>query len=154
MFCNPLLDSWTKFQISHPTVDSDQLEKYIFQMWDIDGDGAIDYKEFMTVFYVLTSDKVEDRLKMIFKIYDPAYSWVTRAWHWAIWGFRHVNLSFASHLKEASSVVPWRMSNYLHAHVQKIDYYEQHVFKSFQQSKWNILNTKYFNWLTYVLKYI
>ena len=57
----------------------------------------------------------------------------------SVWAFlnarrtiRHVNLSFASHLKEASSVVPWRMSNYLHAHVQKIDYYEQHVLKVFK----------------------
>jgi len=53
-----------------PRADMKSLEKLVFRMFDTDGDGTINFKEFMTVFYLIKSDNPEDLLKMIFRLYD------------------------------------------------------------------------------------
>ena len=50
--------------------ENEKLLKYVFRMFDIDGSGGIDYKEYMTVCCLLVCDNMEERLKMIFRIYD------------------------------------------------------------------------------------
>ncbi|XP_040578091.1 neurocalcin-delta A isoform X2 [Lepeophtheirus salmonis] len=48
----------------------DKLEKHIFRMYDTNGDGLIDFHEFMIILYVLSSGTPEENLNQIFKIFD------------------------------------------------------------------------------------
>ena len=58
------------FQVCYPSTDTDKLEKHIFRMYDANGDGFIDFREFMLVLYVLSSGTPEENLKQIFRIFD------------------------------------------------------------------------------------
>ena len=57
-------------QACYPGADTDKLEKHIFRMYDANGDGFIDFREFMLVLYVLSSGTPEANLKQIFRIFD------------------------------------------------------------------------------------
>lgn len=57
-------------QVCYPSTDTDKLEKHIFRMYDANGDGFIDFREFMLVLYVLSSGSPEENLKQIFRIFD------------------------------------------------------------------------------------
>jgi len=57
-------------QVCYPSTDTDKLEKHIFRMYDANGDGFIDFREFMLVLYVLSSGTPEENLKQIFRIFD------------------------------------------------------------------------------------
>jgi len=57
-------------QVCYPSTDTDKLEKHIFRMYDANGDGYIDFREFMLVLYVLSSGTPEENLKQIFRIFD------------------------------------------------------------------------------------
>lgn len=54
----------------YPEKDTAKLEKHIFRMYDANGDGCIDFREFMIVLYVLSSGSPEENLKQIFRIFD------------------------------------------------------------------------------------
>lgn len=54
----------------YPEKDTAKLEKHIFRMYDTNGDGCIDFREFMIVLYVLSSGTPEENLKQIFRIFD------------------------------------------------------------------------------------
>jgi len=62
-----------KFQ---PKINGDQIEnskklrKYVFRMYDTDESGSIDFNEFMTVFYLSSCNKPDEKLKMIFRVFD------------------------------------------------------------------------------------
>jgi len=60
----------TMMQVCYPSTDTDKLEKHIFRMYDANGDGFIDFREFMLVLYVLSSGSPEENLKQIFRIFD------------------------------------------------------------------------------------
>jgi len=47
-----------------------KLEKHIFRMYDTDGDGAIDFREFMVLLYIMSSGTPEENLGQIFRIFD------------------------------------------------------------------------------------
>jgi len=55
---------------SFPDTDTIKLEKHIFRMYDSNGDGFIDFQEFMIVLYVLSNGTPEANLKQIFRIFD------------------------------------------------------------------------------------
>ena len=57
-------------QACYPGADTDKLERHIFRMYDSNGDGFIDFREFMLVLYVLSSGTPEENLKQIFRIFD------------------------------------------------------------------------------------
>jgi len=57
-------------QVCYPSTDTEKLEKHIFRMYDANGDGFIDFREFMLVLYVLSSGTPEENLKQIFRIFD------------------------------------------------------------------------------------
>ena len=46
------------------------LEKYAFETYDIDGDGYIDFKEFLWVMYALSDESPRQKLELIFKTFD------------------------------------------------------------------------------------
>ena len=54
----------------YPDIDVFKLEKHIFRIFDKDGDGSIDFKEFMIILFVMTSGSPEDNLKQIFRVFD------------------------------------------------------------------------------------
>lgn len=54
----------------YPNANIEKLEKHIFRMYDANGDGKIDFKEFMIVLYVLSSGSPEQNLKQIFRVFD------------------------------------------------------------------------------------
>ena len=47
-----------------------KLEKHIFRMYDSDGDGTIDFREFMVLLYIMSSGSPEENLGQIFRIFD------------------------------------------------------------------------------------
>lgn len=57
-------------QSCFPGVDVNRLEKHIFRMFDKDGSGSIDFKEFMVILFIMTNGSAEDNLKQIFRIFD------------------------------------------------------------------------------------
>lgn len=54
----------------YPDLDVNTLEKHIFRIFDKDGDGSIDFKEFMVILYVMTNGSAEENLKQIFRLFD------------------------------------------------------------------------------------
>ena len=57
-------------QTCYPNTDTDKLEKHIFRMYDSNGDGYIDFREFMVVLYIMSNGSPEANLKQIFRIFD------------------------------------------------------------------------------------
>jgi len=53
-----------------PHTDTDKLEQHIFRMYDSNGDGHIDFREFMVVLYIMSNGSPEANLKQIFRIFD------------------------------------------------------------------------------------
>ena len=47
-----------------------KLEKHIFRMYDSDGNGTIDFREFMMLLYIMSSGSPEENLGQIFRIFD------------------------------------------------------------------------------------
>jgi len=58
------------FRNMMPQADCRKLEQHIFRMYDKDGNGLIDFREFMLVLHVLMHGTPEDNLKEIFRIFD------------------------------------------------------------------------------------
>ena len=54
----------------YPDVDVIRLEKHIFRLFDRDGNGTIDFKEFMIVLYIMSNGTPEENLRQIFKVFD------------------------------------------------------------------------------------
>ena len=54
----------------YPDLDVNTLEKHIFRIFDKDGDGSIDFKEFMVILFVMTNGSAEENLKQIFRVFD------------------------------------------------------------------------------------
>ena len=50
-----------------PERNASKLESHIFRIYDPDGDGTIDFKEFMVVLYTITNGTPEDKLRNIFR---------------------------------------------------------------------------------------
>ncbi len=48
--------------------DHDLLEKRIFNMYDANRDGHIDFREFVVAMYIMANGSVEDNLKQIFRV--------------------------------------------------------------------------------------
>ena len=46
------------------------LENYSFKTYDLNGDGCIDFKEFLLVMYILSDDPPRQKLELIFKTFD------------------------------------------------------------------------------------
>ena len=46
------------------------LEHYSFKTYDMNGDGSIDFKEFLMVLYILSDDDPRKKLELIFKTFD------------------------------------------------------------------------------------
>ena len=57
-------------QACYPDIDVIRLEKHIFRLFDRDGNGTIDFKEFMVVLYIMSNGTPEENLRQIFKIFD------------------------------------------------------------------------------------
>ena len=57
-------------QACYPEIDVNRLEKHIFRLFDRDGNGTIDFKEFMIVLYVMSNGTPEENLRQIFKVFD------------------------------------------------------------------------------------
>ena len=54
----------------YPSTNIGKLENHIFRMYDEDGDGYIDFKEFMMVLYIMSAGTPEENLGQIFRIFD------------------------------------------------------------------------------------
>jgi len=60
-----------KFQPKINEVEnSKKLTKYVFRMYDTDDSGSIDFNEFMTVCYLSSCNKPDEKLRMIFRVFD------------------------------------------------------------------------------------
>ena len=57
-------------QACFPSRDTTQLESHIFRMYDSNGDGHVDFREFMIVLYVMSNGTPEENLKKIFQVFD------------------------------------------------------------------------------------
>ena len=50
--------------------ETEKVENHIFRIYDANGDGVIDFHEFMTVFKILTGDEPRSVLERMFLIFD------------------------------------------------------------------------------------
>jgi len=57
-------------QACYPGTDTAKLESHIFRMYDSNGDGHIDFREFMIVLYIMSNGTPEENLKQIFRVFD------------------------------------------------------------------------------------
>merc|ERR1712020_313356 len=57
-------------QACFPDRDTTQLESHIFRMYDSNGDGYVDFREFMIVLYIMSNGTPEENLKQIFWVFD------------------------------------------------------------------------------------
>jgi len=57
-------------KVCYPSMDINKLEKHIFRMYDGNGDGQIDFKEFMMILYIMSAGTPEENLTQIFRIFD------------------------------------------------------------------------------------
>ena len=46
------------------------LEKYVFETYDRNGDGFVDFSEFLKVLYILSNDSPKEKLQLIFRVFD------------------------------------------------------------------------------------
>ena len=46
------------------------LEKYIYETYDRNGDGFVDFSEFLKVLYILSNDSPKEKLQLIFRAFD------------------------------------------------------------------------------------
>lgn len=46
------------------------LEKYIYETYDMNADGWVDFKEFLCVLYTLSNDSPKEKLELIFRAFD------------------------------------------------------------------------------------
>ena len=46
------------------------LEKYIFETYDRNGDGFVDFSEFLRVLYILSNDSPKEKRQLIFRAFD------------------------------------------------------------------------------------
>jgi len=53
-----------------PKKDASKLEKHVFRIYDTNGDGYIDFVEFMVVFYILSEGTPEEVLTKLFRVFD------------------------------------------------------------------------------------
>lgn len=56
-------DFSTIYQQFFPFGDSTQFAEYVFNAFDINGTGVIEFKEFMVALSITTRGKIEERLK-------------------------------------------------------------------------------------------
>ena len=68
-FTNMLQSAFNK---SHRVskINAQGFEDYIFNTFDINGDGSIDFKEFLWVMYILSDDTPKQKLELIFHTFD------------------------------------------------------------------------------------
>ena len=53
-----------------PERDAVKMEKNVFRLYDTNGDGCIDFTEFMTTFYIMADGTPEEVLTKIFRVFD------------------------------------------------------------------------------------
>ena len=53
-----------------PKKDAEKLEPHVFRIYDTNGDGVIDFVEFMVVYYCLLEGSPEEVLIKLFRVFD------------------------------------------------------------------------------------
>ena len=53
-----------------PEKYTEDLGRHIFHVYDINGDGVIDFKEFMMVYYLMSNGSPEEVLSGVFRMFD------------------------------------------------------------------------------------
>jgi len=53
-----------------PKKEIDKVEKHVFRVYDTNGDGYIDFIEFMVLFHILSDGTPQDVLGKIFRVFD------------------------------------------------------------------------------------
>ena len=61
---SPELKSWCSIQ------NAEKLETLVFEAFDANNDGYIDFKELMVIFYLLNNGKPEEKTKHVFQLCD------------------------------------------------------------------------------------
>jgi len=53
-----------------PKKDTSKIEKHVFRVYDTNGDGKIDFVEFMVVFHILSEGAPQEVLAKLFRVFD------------------------------------------------------------------------------------
>ena len=53
-----------------PKKEIDKVEKHVFRVYDTNGDGFIDFVEFMVLFHILSEGSPNEVLSKIFRVFD------------------------------------------------------------------------------------
>jgi len=54
----------------YPCKESDRVGRHLWRIYDVNKDGHIDFREFMTVLFVMSSGTPEQNLQQIFRVFD------------------------------------------------------------------------------------
>ena len=65
-----MLESAYKSSKRMSKIQAQGYENYAFKTYDLNGDGCIDFKEFLWVMYTLSDDPPRQKLELIFKTFD------------------------------------------------------------------------------------
>ena len=74
-----MLQSAYKASKRRSKMEAQGFENYAFKTYDLDGDGCIDFKEFLRVIYTLSDDKPQQKLELIFKTFDDNHDGIISA---------------------------------------------------------------------------
>ena len=50
--------------------DAEKMEKHVLRVYDENGDGVVDFTEFMVMYHIMSSGSPEEVLVKIFRIFD------------------------------------------------------------------------------------
>merc|ERR1712142_1150742 len=53
-----------------PKKDAAKMEKHVFRIYDTNGDGYVDFVEFMVVYFILSDGAPEEVLQKLFRVFD------------------------------------------------------------------------------------
>ena len=54
----------------YPIQNAEKLETIVFEAFDVNNDGYIDFNEFMVVFYIMTNGTPEEKTRQVFRLCD------------------------------------------------------------------------------------
>ena len=60
----------TMFANCRPGGNVKKMSKHVWRIFDTNQDGVIDFREFITVLYVMNNGSLENNLKQIFRVFD------------------------------------------------------------------------------------